>query len=278
MGLFFCFACPGRWVAPNSAVVPSLQDFVTTNIVLHHLKMVVTLQLFTTSLHTSVPSKMLIHQTIRKFLYLHTMKSSSYLILFLVIAAISFGGFKLLNNTIEETATETLANINPVPEIVEAEIPKIPANTELPDSLKWLEPSTINALPKKDGHYKVSWKVLGKMKLNEQYNEEMGAYIPYPIFHPTVKDLDQQLIEIKGDVIPIEETGDATILVLSANPYSQCFFCGQAGPETVMDIQLKKKGKKFKTDERLSFRGKLKLNDSDLFYLNYILEDAEVVR
>ncbi len=206
------------------------------------------------------------------------MKSSSYLILFLVIAAISFGGFKMLNNTIEETATETLANINPVPEVEEKEIPKIPSNTELPDSLKWFEESTIKSLPIKDGHYKVSWKVLGKMKLNEQYNEEMGAYIPYPIFHPTVKDLDKQLIEIKGYVIPIEETGDATILVLSANPYSQCFFCGQAGPETVMDIQLKKKGKRFKTDERVSFRGKLKLNDSDLFYLNYILEDAEVVK
>ena len=205
------------------------------------------------------------------------MKSSSYFILFLVVASLSFGGYKLVNNTIEETATETLANINPVPDLLEKEIPKVPANTELPDSLKWFEESTINSLPKKDGHYKISWKVLGKMKLNEQYNEDMGAYIPYPVFHPTVKDLNGQLIEIKGYVIPIEETGDASILVLSANPYSQCFFCGQAGPETVMDIQLKNKGKRFKTDERVSFRGKLRLNDSDLFYLNYILDDAEVV-
>ena len=206
------------------------------------------------------------------------MKSTSYLILFVVFACIGFGGYQLLNNTIEETATETLANINPVPEVEEKEIPKVPMGLdELPDSLKWFEDSEINNLTKKDGHYKVSWKVLGKMKLNEQYNEDMGAYIPYPVFHPTVKDLGGQLIEVKGYVIPIEETGDATILVLSANPYSQCFFCGQAGPETVMDIQLKKKGKRFKTDERVSFRGKLKLNDSDLFYLNYILEDAEVV-
>ncbi len=205
------------------------------------------------------------------------MKSSSYLIIFLVFACIGFGAFKLLNNTIEETATETLANINPVPEPEKKEIPKIPIEVELPDSLKWFEPSTIDQLSKKDGHFKVSWKVLGKMKLNEQYNEDMGAYIPYPVFHPTVKDLDGQRIEVNGYVIPIEETGDATILVLSANPYSQCFFCGQAGPETVMDIQLKNKsGKRFKTDERLSFRGKLRLNDSDLFYLNYIMDDAEV--
>ena len=68
------------------------------------------------------------------------------------------------------------------------------------------------------------------------------------------------------------------MLVLSANSFANCFFCGNAGPETIMDIKMKTKFKKpLKQDDRVIFRGKLKLNATDLYYLNYILEDAEVV-
>jgi hypothetical protein len=91
-----------------------------------------------------------------------------------------------------------------------------------------------------------------------------------------MKALEGQLVRMTGYVIPIEETGDDAVLVLSAFPYSSCFFCGGAGAETIMDIRLKKKTtKRFKKDETLTFRGKLRLNDSDLMFFNYILEDAE---
>ncbi|MEO0043093.1 MAG: hypothetical protein RL329_2541, partial [Bacteroidota bacterium] len=41
---------------------------------------------------------------------------------------------------------------------------------------------------------------------------------------------------------------------------------------------LKTKTKKpFKKDDTVTFRGQLKLNDSDLMFFNYILENAEPV-
>jgi len=56
------------------------------------------------------------------------------------------------------------------------------------------------------------------------------------------------------------------------------FFCGGAGPETVIDILPKNKLKKrLTTDEKITFKGKLRLNANDLDYLNYILDDAELV-
>ncbi len=64
--------------------------------------------------------------------------------------------------------------------------------------------------------------------------------------------------------------------VLSAYPYSMCFFCGGAGPESVMGLKLKK-NRKFKTDEIHLFKGTLELNANDIYELNYILADAEVV-
>ena len=130
-----------------------------------------------------------------------------------------------------------------------------------------------------DGAIELGWDILAMVDFEETFNEEVQAYIPYPTFHPPVKALEGKEVIVRGFIIPLEETGEETILVLSANPFSSCFFCGGAGPETVMDIKLKPNAKRnFKTDQQTAFRGKLKLNDSDLYYLNYILEDAESVK
>lgn len=124
----------------------------------------------------------------------------------------------------------------------------------------------------------LDWQMLAKIEFEEMYNETADVFVPYPIFHPLIKALDGKTVQIKGYVIPTEEVGDATILVLSANPFSQCFFCGNAGPESVMDIKLAGKTPEFDLDQVTTFKGKLRLNDMDLYYLNYILEEAEVVK
>lgn len=121
----------------------------------------------------------------------------------------------------------------------------------------------------------ITWKMLGDVTFYEKYNKEYDFNVLYPKFGKTVKALENQYVEIEGYAIPVEELG-ADILVLSALPYSQCFFCGGAGPESVMDIKSKKKFK-VKVDKKLKFRGKLKLNETDLSQLNYILVDAEMV-
>jgi|GEM_PF-292028 len=129
-----------------------------------------------------------------------------------------------------------------------------------------------------DGYIKINWQMLSFVNFEEKYTEEVGAYVPYPIFAPEVQGLDGKKVEIKGYVIPVEELQDQSIIVLSAYPFSQCFFCGNAGPESVMDIQLENPQKyRFKKDDYTTFRGTLKLNDHDLNFLNYILNNAEVV-
>ncbi len=121
----------------------------------------------------------------------------------------------------------------------------------------------------------ITWKMLSDVTFYEKYNKEFDYNVLYPKWGPKVKVLENKLVEIEGYAIPVEELG-ADILVLSALPYSQCFFCGGAGPESVMDIKSKKK-LDVKVDKKLKFRGKLKLNENDLSQLNYILENAELV-
>ncbi len=129
-----------------------------------------------------------------------------------------------------------------------------------------------------DGIAQLNWDLLGHVEFEERYTQEINRLVPYPLFHPQIRALQGEKVRITGYVIPLEETGDETILVLSAYPYTQCFFCGNAGPESVMDIVLKRRNKDLSMDEKVTFQGKLKLNDTDLYYLNYILEDAEIVR
>ena len=60
--------------------------------------------------------------------------------------------------------------------------------------------------------------------------------------------------------------------VLSAYPYSQCFFCGNAGPETVVELSFVGKQRRLQMDQLVTIKGKLKLNDSNIYQCNYIFE------
>lgn len=48
------------------------------------------------------------------------------------------------------------------------------------------------------------------------------------------------------------------------------------GPESVVGLKFKKSGRKFKTDERHTFKGILKLNADNIYELNYVLDNVEV--
>ena len=124
----------------------------------------------------------------------------------------------------------------------------------------------------------ITWKMLSDVTFFEEFNKEYDFNVMVPKYGKTVKDLEGKLVEITGYAIPLEEIGmDQDILVLSANTYASCFFCGKAGPESIMDIKPKKKIKGIKVDKKLRFRGRLVLNERDLTKLYYILKDAVLV-
>ena len=123
----------------------------------------------------------------------------------------------------------------------------------------------------------ITWKTLTDVTFYEEYNEEFDFNVLYPKFGKSILALDGKEVIIEGYAIPIDELGYEDILVLSAMPYSQCFFCGMAGPESVMDIKVKEKLEDIRLDKKLRLKGRLKLNVKDLSQLNYILLDAVLV-
>jgi hypothetical protein len=127
-----------------------------------------------------------------------------------------------------------------------------------------------------NGKLQLTWAMLSKTAFRRQYIDSLAAYASIPYFPLALKKIEGQAVRMRGFVIPVEETGDEKVLVLSANPYSSCFFCGNAGPESIMDIKLRdpKSGKRFNRDNQVTFSGTLRLNATDFNFFNYILEDA----
>lgn len=132
--------------------------------------------------------------------------------------------------------------------------------------------------PLQDGYYVLNWPDLAIPDYREEYNDEIEQEVSIPLFRNAVKKLDGQLVRITGFFIPLDENPDEIFYVLSQFPNSQCFFCGAAGPDSVMDLLPASKLTKIKMDDHATFQGRLRLNDEDVMFLNYILEDAELVK
>jgi len=121
------------------------------------------------------------------------------------------------------------------------------------------------------------WALLADVQFDVKYSQEAQEYLMFPNFGKDVKAREGKLVTLEGHVMPLDLGTDAYI-VLSRYPFSQCFFCGQAGPETVAAIHFKTPNGSFAPDERLRVRGRLRLNGTDIDQLNYILEDAVVLK
>jgi len=121
-----------------------------------------------------------------------------------------------------------------------------------------------------------TWKTLSKITFKKEYDEMMGFKVDVPVFSDDVKELEGQEITIKGYIIPVEGYKSHKEFVFSAFPYNMCFFCGGAGPETVMEVSAIEPIKY--TAEAVTIKGKLSLNSSDINKLIYAVSDVTLVK
>ncbi len=118
------------------------------------------------------------------------------------------------------------------------------------------------------------WKTLSKVTIEKRFDEVMNFEVDYPTFSEEVKALDGKEITLKGWIIPLDELRGENYFVLSALPFANCFFCGGAGPETVIEVFTNEEYDF--TEDRITVTGKLKLNADDPTQLMYVMSKAEV--
>ncbi|MDZ7879063.1 MAG: hypothetical protein U5L45_15380 [Saprospiraceae bacterium] len=118
-----------------------------------------------------------------------------------------------------------------------------------------------------------TWKTLSKITFKKEYDEVLGLKIDVPVFGKEVKALEGKEVTIKGYIIPTDGYKNQSAFVFSAFPYNMCFFCGGAGPETVIEVNSKQPI--IYTSEPIYLKGILVLNGADVNRLIYSLEKAQ---
>jgi hypothetical protein len=121
----------------------------------------------------------------------------------------------------------------------------------------------------------ITWKDLSQVQFSKKLNKQLGEVFMYPTFDKKIANLNGKEVVIKGYMIPMDPA--AGLFVVSANPMASCFFCGASGLESLIELDFKKKGQRFKTDEVKSIKGIFRTNDSDVEHLIYLIEQAEVL-
>jgi hypothetical protein len=120
------------------------------------------------------------------------------------------------------------------------------------------------------GQKTLVWPVLSMTTYNE--NPTTGQLEPeFPSV--LVSQYEGQEVLVTGYLIPVDV--EANRYALSKNPFASCFFCGNAGPETVVELKFAEDPGRFATDKYLPIKGTLILNrkGSQLFFT---LKNAQV--
>ncbi len=125
----------------------------------------------------------------------------------------------------------------------------------------------------------VSWNTFAQVTFHREYSEAFGfeVNVKPPEFSKELLALNGKEIRVKGYVIPVDvELG---MYMVSANPFANCFFCGNAGPETVVELFQSGKFPRFKTDQMVTFKGILQINtQGEMNAVPYQLFQAEIVK
>jgi hypothetical protein len=122
---------------------------------------------------------------------------------------------------------------------------------------------------------KLSWDALTDVKFTKKYVKELDQKIEFPTFGKKVKALAGKKVRLTGYVIPLDMGG---FYALSRNPFKSCFFCGGAGPESIVGIVFATPPQRYKTDDFLTFEGVFLTNDNDMEKLMYQLYAAKQVK
>ncbi len=126
------------------------------------------------------------------------------------------------------------------------------------------------------GQEVLDWVTLADVKFKKEYSEELTLEYDVATFGDLIKQFDGKEVQISGYVIALDALGVS--FVLSRNPNATCFFCGGGGPETIVDIKVKPKAlKRYKMDERKTFKGILKMYPDNSGSFIYLLTEAEPI-
>jgi hypothetical protein len=124
--------------------------------------------------------------------------------------------------------------------------------------------------------YEDGWAIFAKVRFTEKKMQPDNELYLVPLFDSRILAYRGKEITLRGYYIPIDWEDDK-VIILSKVPNSQCFFHGGAGPESVAEVTFPGKAPKLKPDQIVTVKGILRLNDTDINHMNFILEKVVIL-
>jgi hypothetical protein len=118
------------------------------------------------------------------------------------------------------------------------------------------------------------WQILAEVGYQSK-RDKNGYQVEEPVFSKHLKSWNGKKIRLKGFVIPVNEVGDQDKFMLSSLPFNVCYFCGAAGPETVIEVESVEKIRF--TSKAIWMEGTLQLNEKDPDRHMFILKAAHLI-
>lgn len=119
------------------------------------------------------------------------------------------------------------------------------------------------------------WRTLAMIKMEKQFSSmEEGKELR---FGPLIKRMEGTEITVRGYIIPLSGKKGQSHFMFSAYPYSNCFFCGKAGPESVMEVFVKDDKKLDYSEKIIKLKGTFNIRSSDPNDIMYQLSDAVLI-
>lgn len=118
-----------------------------------------------------------------------------------------------------------------------------------------------------------AWGMLMMTETEKEFDPTLGMEIDIPNIHPAAKKLNGEQIQLEGFIIPLEGKKSQSHFMFSAFPINMCYFCGRAGPESVIEVFMKDGESLAFTDKKIWIQGELRVNEHDpqsnIYTLNY---------
>jgi hypothetical protein len=119
----------------------------------------------------------------------------------------------------------------------------------------------------------LTWKLLGVIQYEKKKHPKYGE-VQFPIVDEKVKAKGKKRVFISGFIVPI----DSKTYAISKNVFAACFFCGKAGPESIVGLKFRGATPKLKTDQYVTVEGVFRYNETDVDDWIYNFDDVVIVK
>ncbi|HEX8268507.1 MAG TPA: hypothetical protein VF581_01330 [Flavobacterium sp.] len=119
----------------------------------------------------------------------------------------------------------------------------------------------------------LTWKLLGDIKFVTKPHKDYGD-VKFPVVNSRLKAVNNRKVVMSGFIVPI----DNTTYALSKNVFASCFFCGKAGPETIVGLKFKDLKGRLKTDQYVTITGTFRVNEGNVDDWIYNIDNAIITK